>query len=99
MKNYLDPNASEVESIEKYLIDFMWNNYMKNSHETYAVANYLSGSGIMVEVPIRIPELIRKLWKQPDSLICTAQKKAYPDLIDYRESAEWYLGKSYGNIQ
>lgn len=23
MKNYLDPNASEVESIEKYLIDFM----------------------------------------------------------------------------
>lgn len=26
MKNYLDPNASEVESIEKYLIDFMWNN-------------------------------------------------------------------------
>lgn len=44
MKNYLDPNASEVESIEKYLIDFMWNNYMKNSHETYAVANYLSGS-------------------------------------------------------
>lgn len=25
MKNYLDPNASEVESIEKYLIDFMWN--------------------------------------------------------------------------
>lgn len=39
MKNYLDPNASEVESIEKYLIDFMWNNYMKNSHETYAVAN------------------------------------------------------------
>lgn len=33
MKNYLDPNASEVESIEKYLVDFMWNNYMKNSHE------------------------------------------------------------------
>ena len=27
MKNYLDPNASEVESIEKYLIDFMWNNF------------------------------------------------------------------------
>lgn len=72
MKNYLDPNASEVESIEKYLIDFMWNNYMKNSHETYAVANYLVDREFMVEVPIRIPELIRKLWKQPDSLICTA---------------------------
>ena len=27
MKNYLDPNASEVESIEKYLIEFMWNNF------------------------------------------------------------------------
>ena len=37
MKNYLDPNASEVESIEKYLIDFMWNNYMKNSHETLSL--------------------------------------------------------------
>ena len=24
MKNYLDPEAEEVESIEKYLIDFMW---------------------------------------------------------------------------
>ena len=45
MKNYLDPEADEVESIEKYLIDFMWNTYMKNTQDNYMVANYLSASG------------------------------------------------------
>ena len=71
MKNYLDPNASEVESIEKYLIDFMWNNYMKNSHETYAVANYLSGSGIYGGSANPYSRTYSEV-KQPDSLICTA---------------------------
>ena len=34
MKNYLDPKADEIESIEKYLIDFMWDNYMKNTQDS-----------------------------------------------------------------
>lgn len=43
MKNYLNPDAEQVKSIETYLIDFMWNTYMKNTQDNFIVANYLSG--------------------------------------------------------
>ena len=45
MKNYLNPDAEQVKSIETYLIDFMWNTYMKNTQDNFIVANYLSASG------------------------------------------------------
>ena len=32
MKNYMDPEAEEVESIEKYLIDFMCPNLVRTEH-------------------------------------------------------------------
>ena len=96
MKNYLDPNASEVESIEKYLIDFMWNNYMKNSHETYAVANYLSGSGIYGGSANPYSRTYSEVMEATGFFNMYRIEKAYPDLIDYRESAEWYLEKAYG---
>ena len=50
----------------------------------------------MVEVPIRIPELIRKSMEATGFFNIYRIEKAYPDLIDYRESAEWYLEKAYG---
>ena len=35
MKNYLNPDAEQVKSIETYLIDFMWNTYMKNTQDNF----------------------------------------------------------------
>ncbi len=96
MKNYLDPKASEVESIEEYLVDFMWNSYMKNSHDTFAVANYLSDSGIYGGGANPYSRTYSEVMEATGFFNMYRIEKAYPNLINYRKSAEWYLEKAYG---
>lgn len=95
MKNYLDPEAEEVESIEKYLIDFMWNTYMKNTQDNYMVANYLSASGAYSDTSSPYTRTYSEMMEVTGFFNMYRIEKAYPDLIDYREPAEWYLEKAY----
>lgn len=96
MKNYLDPDAEEVKSIETYLIDFMWNNYMKYTQDTYTVANYLSGSGIYSDSTSPYTRTFSEVMEATGFFNMYRIVKAYPDLIDYREDAQWYLEKAAG---
>ncbi len=96
MKNYLDPDADEVASIEKYLIDFMWENYMKNTQDTYTVANYLSGSGIYSDASTPYTRTYSEVMEATGFFNMYRIEKAYPDLMEYRQPAEWYLKKAYG---
>lgn len=96
MKNYLDPKADEIESIEKYLIDFMWNNYMKNTQDSYTVANYLRNSGIYSDASVPYTRTYSEVMEATGFFNMYRIEKAYPDLIEYREPAEWYLEKAYG---
>ena len=95
MKNYLDPEAEEIESIEKYLIDFMWNTYMKNTQDNYMVANYLSASGAYSDTASPYTRTYSEMMEVTGFFNMYRIEKAYPDLIDYREPAEWYLDKAY----
>ncbi len=95
MKNYLDPEPEEVESIEKYLIDFMWNTYMKNTQDNYIVANYLSGSGAYSDTSSPYTRTFSEVMEATGFFNMYRIVKSYPDLIDYREPAEWYLEKAY----
>lgn len=95
MKNYLDPEPEEVESIEKYLIDFMWNTYMKNTQDDYIVANYLSASGAYSDTSSPYTRTFSEMMEATGFFNMYRIEKAYPDLIDYREPAEWYLEKAY----
>ncbi len=96
MKNYLDPDPDEIRSMEIYLIDFMWNNYMKNTQSTYRVANWLRDSGIYTS---STSPYVRTFSEQ---MVATAYfnmyrvQKAYPNLLEYRESPQYYLEKAYG---
>lgn len=96
MKNYLDPDPEEVESIEKYLVDFMWENYMKYTQDTYTVSNYLSGSGIYKESSSPYTRTYSEVMEATGFFNMYRIQKAYPDLIEYRQSPEWYLEKAYG---
>ena len=96
MKNYLIPDAKEVESIEKYLIDFMWNNYMKYTQDSYTVANYLHQSNVYTESSSPYTRTYSEVMEATGFFNMYRIMKAYPDLIDYREDAEWYLEKAYG---
>ncbi len=96
MKNYMLPEADEVESIEKYLIDFMWESYMANTQDTYTVANYLSASGIYSDTSSPYTRTYSQVMEATAFFNMYRIEKAYPDLIDYRESPEWYLEKAYG---
>lgn len=95
MKNYLDPDPAEIQSIETYLIDFMWENYMKYSHETFVVANYLSASGIYGTSERPYSRTFSEVMEALAFFNMYRIQKAYPDLITYRETPEYYLQKAY----
>lgn len=95
MKNYLDPDPAEIQSIETYLIDFMWENYMKYSHESFAVANYLRDSGIYADSEQPYSRTFSEIMVVTAYFNMYRIIKAYPDLMEYREPAEYYLQKAY----
>ncbi len=95
IKNYLDPNPEEVKSIENYLIDFMWENYMKNNHENYVVANYLHQSGVYTDTLVPYNRTFSEVMEATGFYNMYRIEKAYPDLIEYREQPEYYLEKAY----
>ena len=96
MKNYLDPDPEQVKAIENYLIDFMWENYMANTQETYTVANYLSASGIYSTTSSPYTRTFSEMMEVTGFFNMYRIVKAYPDLIEYRQPATWYLEKAYG---
>ncbi len=96
MKNYLDPDPEQVKAIETYLIDFMWENYMANTQETYTVANYLSASGIYSTSSSPYTRTYSEMMECTGFFNMYRIVKAYPDLISYRKPATWYLEKAYG---
>lgn len=96
MKNYLNPDAEQVKSIETYLIDFMWNTYMKNTQDNFIVANYLSASGAYSTSSGPYTRTFSEVMEATGFFNMYRIVKAYPDLIEYREPAAWYLEKAYG---
>ncbi|WP_168735571.1 DUF5695 domain-containing protein [Cohnella fermenti] len=96
MKNYLDPDPDEIRSIENYLIDFMWNNYMKNTQTTFTVANYLSGSGINASSATPYTRTFSEVMESTGYFNMYRIQKAYPNLVEYRETPQYYLEKAYG---
>ena len=96
MKNYLNPDAEQVKSIETYLIDFMWNTYMKNTQDNFIVANYLSASGAYSTSSGPYTRTFSEVMEATGFFNMYRIVKAYPDLIEYRKPAAWYLEKAYG---
>ena len=75
MKNYLDPKASELRSIENYLIDFMWKNYMKYTQSTFTVANYLMLQVLtQLQLHLMYGHFLKR-WKRLPSSICIGSKR------------------------
>ena len=96
MKNYLDPNPDEIRSIETYLIDFMWERFMKNTQDSYMVANYLRDSGAFTDKDKPYTRAFSEMMEATGFLNMYRIQKAYPNLIEYRESPQFYLEKAYG---
>ncbi len=96
MKNYLAPDPDQVKSLETYLVDFMWNNYMKNTQDNFIVANYLSASGIYGTSSNPYTRTFSEVMEATAFFNMYRIVKAYPDLIEYREPAAFYLQIAYG---
>ncbi|RKP46305.1 hypothetical protein D7Z26_24845 [Cohnella endophytica] len=96
MKNYLDPDPNEIRSIENYLIDFMWNNYMKYTQSTFTVANYLNASGAKSTTATPYTRTFSEMMEATGFFNMYRIQKAYPNLIKYRETPQYYLEKAYG---
>ncbi|WP_310830171.1 DUF5695 domain-containing protein [Paenibacillus pedocola] len=95
MKNYLAPNPDEIRSIETYLIDFMWERFMKNTQESYMVANWLKDSGAFTDKDKPYTRAFSEIMEATGFFNMYRIQKAYPNLIEYRESPQFYLEKAY----
>ncbi|GMK40371.1 hypothetical protein PCCS19_34270 [Paenibacillus sp. CCS19] len=96
MKNYLDPNPDEIRSIENYLIDFMWETYMKDTQKTFTVANYLKDSGVYTNSSAPYVRTFSEQMESTGYFNMYRIQKAYPNLLKYRETPQYYLEKAYG---
>ncbi|WP_270165581.1 S-layer homology domain-containing protein [Paenibacillus sp. SYP-B4298] len=96
MKNYLDPNPNEIRSMETYLIDFMWKRFMKNTQDSYTVSNYLRDSGSFTDKEKPYTRAFSEIMVATGYFNMYRVQKAYPNLIEYRESPQYYLEKAYG---
>lgn len=95
MKNYLAPNPDEIRSIETYLIDFMWERYMKNTQDSYIIANWLKDSGAYTDKDKPYTRTFSEIMEATGFFNMYRIQKAYPNLIEYRESPQFYLEKAY----
>ncbi|KRF03302.1 hypothetical protein ASG89_22920 [Paenibacillus sp. Soil766] len=95
-KNYLDPNPDEIRSIETYLIDFMWENYMKNTQSSFTVANYLKDSGVNTNSTSPYTRTFSEIMEATGFFNMYRIQKSYPNLMEYRETPQYYLEKAYG---
>jgi len=96
MKNYLAPNPDEIRSIELYLIDFMWERFMKHTQDSFTVANWLKDSGAFTDKDKPYTREFSEIMAATGYFNMYRIQKAYPHLIDYRESPQYYLEKAYG---
>ncbi|MDQ6417918.1 S-layer homology domain-containing protein [Paenibacillus sp. LHD-117] len=96
MKNYLDPNPDEIQSIERYLIDFMWERFMKHTQDSFTVANWLRDSGAFTDKDKPYTRAFSEIMAATGFFNMYRIQKAYPHLIEYRESPQYYLEKAYG---
>ncbi|MFD1884924.1 DUF5695 domain-containing protein [Paenibacillus wenxiniae] len=95
MKNVLAPNPDEIRSIETYLIDFMWKRFMKNTQDSYIVANWLKDSGAYTDKDKPYTRAFSEVMEATGFFNMYRIQKAYPNLIEYRESPQFYLEKAY----
>ncbi|UQZ36935.1 hypothetical protein C2I18_27425 [Paenibacillus sp. PK3_47] len=96
MKNYLHPDPDEIRSIETYLIDFMWERFMKNTQDSYMVANWLRDSGAFTDKDKPYTRAFSEIMEATGFFNMYRIQKAYPNLMEYRESPQYYLEKAYG---
>jgi Bacterial Ig-like domain (group 4). len=96
MKNYLDPDPNEIRSIENYLIDFMWEKYMKDTQNSFTVANYLKDSGAYTNSEKPYVRTFSEMMESTGYFNMYRIQKAYPNLLEYRETPQYYLEKAYG---
>ncbi len=96
MKNFLAPDPDEIRSIELYLIDFMWESFMKHTQDSFIVANWLRDSGAYTDKDKPYTREFSEIMAATGYFNMYRIQKAYPHLIEYRESPQYYLEKAYG---
>ncbi|MFM9329484.1 DUF5695 domain-containing protein [Paenibacillus mesotrionivorans] len=95
-KNVLDPDPDEIRSIENYLIDFMWNTFMKDTQSSFTVANYLKDSGVYTNSTKPYTRTFSEIMEATGFFNMYRIQKSYPHLMTYRETPQFYLEKAYG---
>ncbi len=96
MANYMNPRYENIRSLETYLIDFMWNRYMGNRHDTLLVPNFLHESPIAGSASITGDRFFSAAIVANTFFNMYRTMRAFPEFMEYREDALFYLDIAAG---
>ncbi len=90
-KNVYQPNAAQVMALDEYLDTAIWNGLMQEHHNDYLIHDFLMNE------PNASPTYRGYAYPHIYNTYFMMYKIAekYPDLIDYKESADTYLMRAY----
>jgi hypothetical protein len=95
MAAYMEPRYEDIRSLETYLIDFMWNRYMANRHDSLLAPQWIATSPI------------NNNMTQGDRFFGSAMiantffnmyriQRAFPEMMEFRKDALFYLDVAAG---
>ncbi|MCL2425713.1 MAG: hypothetical protein FWD05_05195 [Oscillospiraceae bacterium] len=91
MANYMNPDYDSIRSLETYLIDFMWNRYMANRHESFLAPQWTYTSAINNNTSTTGDRFFGSAMIANTFFNMYRIQRAFPELMEYREDALFYL--------
>ena len=99
--NYMNPSYDNIRSLETYLIDFMWERYMKSRQHNYVVQQWLAtdpwgGQGnassiISDNTGTGRGRMFNTIMVANAFYNMYLVQRAFPEFMEYREDALFYL--------
>ncbi len=96
LANYMNPGYENIRSLETYLIDFMWHRYMGNRHDTLLVPNFLHESPIAGSSSTTGDRFFSAAIVANTFFNMYRTMRAFPDFMEYRKDALFYLDIAAG---
>ena len=96
MANYMNPDYDSIRSLETYLIDFMWNRYMANRHESFLAAQWIATSPINNNTSTTGDRFFGSALIANTFFNMYRIQRAFPELMEFREDALFYLDVAAG---
>jgi len=96
MAAYMTPRYEDIRSLEAYLIDFMWNRYMANRHDSFLAPQWIATSAINGNTSTTGDRFFGSAMIANTFFNMYRIQRAFPEFMEFREDALFYLDIAAG---